>query len=319
MKKDGSWKDFFEDPARFADAINGFGCNGEQEVKEEDIQEVDTQIRRLKIPKFVNSMVDRRIIKSAKSRDMLRKVALGVNYLFIGMEPQEEIDYSLPLRNMLYDVAEYEKQAAKIRKKVRKEHQGLSSGEYLYGFKADSKLLPVVTFVLYSGENEWIGPTCLHDMLEFTDIPTNLRNLIPNYKINIVSIRDIKDTSIFKTDLRYVLDFLRNVKDKEKLKELVENDPYYKSMDEDAYDVVANYANVKKLVEVKDEYKDVEGRMNMCTAIREMMEDSKLEGREEKLVAIVQKKLNRGDSVEKIADDLVEEVDTIREIIKRLE
>lgn len=25
MKKDGSWKDFFEDPARFADAINGFG------------------------------------------------------------------------------------------------------------------------------------------------------------------------------------------------------------------------------------------------------------------------------------------------------
>lgn len=116
-----------------------------------------------------------------------------------------------------------------------------------------------------------------------------------------------------------MLDFLRNVKDKEKLKELVENDPYYKSMDEDAYDVVANYANVKKLVEVKDEYKDVEGRMNMCTAIREMMEDSKLEGREEKLVAIVQKKLNRGDSVEKIADDLVEEVDTIREIIKRLE
>ena len=78
-----------------------------------------------------------------------------------------------------------------------------------------------------------------------------------------------------------MLDFLRNVKNKEKLKELEENDPYYKSMDEDAYDVVANYANVKKLVEVKDEYKDVEGRMNMCTAIREMMEDSKSEGRME--------------------------------------
>ena len=29
MKKDGSWKDYFEDTARFADAINGFGCNGE--------------------------------------------------------------------------------------------------------------------------------------------------------------------------------------------------------------------------------------------------------------------------------------------------
>lgn len=156
---------FFEEPARFADAINGFGCNGEQVVKEEDIQEVDTQIRRLIIPKFVDSMTVRRMVNFAKSRDMLRKVALGVHYLIIGMEPQEEVDYSLPLRNMLYDVAEYEKQASKIRKKVRKEHQGLSSGEYLYGFKADSKILPVVTFVLYSGENEWSGLTCLHDML----------------------------------------------------------------------------------------------------------------------------------------------------------
>ena len=118
----------------------------------------------------------------------------------------------------------------------------------MYGFKADSKLLPVVTFVLYSGEKEWSGPTCLHDMLEFTDIPANLRSLILNYKINIISIRDIEDTSVFKTDLRYVLEFLRNAKDKDKLKELVENNPYYQSMDEDAYDVVVNYANVKKLI-----------------------------------------------------------------------
>ena len=70
MKKDGSWKDYFEDPARFADAINGFGCNGEQVVKGEDIQEVDTQIRRMKIPEFVNSIAGRDVIKSAKSRDM---------------------------------------------------------------------------------------------------------------------------------------------------------------------------------------------------------------------------------------------------------
>ncbi|MBR2045779.1 MAG: EAL domain-containing protein, partial [Agathobacter sp.] len=48
-----------------------------------------------------------------------------------------------------------------------------------------SRLLPVVTFVLYSGEKEWTGPRCLHDMLEFTDIPDNLRELIPNYKINV--------------------------------------------------------------------------------------------------------------------------------------
>ena len=322
MKKDGSWKDYFEDPARFADAINGFGCNGEQVVKEEDIREADTQIQGWKIPRFVNSFVDGRRVKFTKSRDMLRKVALGVHYLIIGIEAQEEIDYSLPLRNMLYDVAEYEKQARTIRKSVRKEPEGLTAGEYMYGFKSDSRLLPVVTFVLYSGEKEWTGPRCLHDMLEFTDIPDNLRELIPNYKINVISIRDIKDTSVFKTDLRHVLDFLRYARDKNKLKELVENEPYYKSMDEEAYDVVVNYANVKKLVEVKDEYKNIEGRMNMCTAIKEMMEDSKsegrMEGRMEMLERQVQAKLARHESIEKIADDLVESVEVIQQIVKKL-
>lgn len=244
MGKDGSWKGFFEDPVRYADAINGF------------------------VPLIVNSVVGRKTVIAPKFRDMARKVAFGVNFLIVGFEGQETIDYSLPLRNMNYDVAEYEKQARKIRKKVRKNPQGLQSGEYLYGFKFDSKLIPVVTFVLYSGENEWTGPTCLHDMLDFTDIPQSMQRFVPNYKVNVISIKDIKDTSIFKTDLRYVLDFLRFSDDKKKLKELVETTPYYQSMDEDAYDVVANYANVKGLIKAKEYCIDDGGRMNMCTEIQ---------------------------------------------------
>jgi hypothetical protein len=37
------------------------------------------------------------------------------------------------------------------------------------------------------------------------------------------------------------------------------------------------------------------------------------------LVSQVQKKLERGDSVEKIADDLVEEIEIIRGIVKELQ
>ena len=42
------------------------------------------------------------------------------------------------------------------------------------------------------------------------------------------------------------------------------------------------------------------------------------EGDRNRLVSIVQKKLKRGDSVEKIADDLVEDVAEIREIVDNL-
>lgn len=156
--------------------------------------------------------------------------------------------------------------------------EGLSPGEYLYGFGKDSKLFPVTTFILYNGIEDWKGPTCLHDMLDFADIPDSLKKWIPNYRINIIEIRKIKDTSVFQTDLRHVLDFLRYAEDKNKLKELVENNPYYQSMEEDAYDVVAHYAGVAGLVEAKEYYIE-EGKMNMCTAIKEMIEDGRAEGR----------------------------------------
>ena len=83
------------------------------------------------------------------------------------------------------------------------------------GFKVDSKLIPVVTFVLYSGENEWTGPICLHDIIDFADIPKSMQKY------------------------------------------------------------VANYANVKGLIKAKEYCVDDGGRMNMCTAIKEMINDGK--------------------------------------------
>ncbi len=38
MEKDVSWKSFFSDDERYADIINGIGCNGKQTVKREDFQ-----------------------------------------------------------------------------------------------------------------------------------------------------------------------------------------------------------------------------------------------------------------------------------------
>ncbi|MGN0141186.1 MAG: hypothetical protein ACI4AD_03100 [Roseburia sp.] len=63
----------------------------------------------------------------------------------------------------------------------------------------------------------------------------------------------------------------------EKLGQLVENDAYYRHMDEDAYDVVAWYTNSTELMQTRD-YQREDGKIDMCTAIREMMEDSRREG-----------------------------------------
>jgi len=280
MEKDSGWKRYFSDNHRYADIINGIGCDGMQLVKDTDLSEKDGQAGR-------------------KERDLLRKTAFGINFALIGIENQETIDYSLPLRNMVYDAAEYEKQAAKIRRKIRKSRRKLGAGEYLYGFAKDSKLKPVVTFVLYSGLEEWDGAVSLHGILDFTDIPENLRKLTSDYKINVINIRKLEHTEVFQTDVRQVFDFIRCSEDDVALTELVKNDPYYQNMDEDAFDIAVMYTKATQLIQTKEEWRKG-GKVDMCTAITKLIADGKEEGMEEKTRSIVLNMLKRNMSDEDI-------------------
>lgn len=308
MGKDTGWKEFLSDDERYADVINGIGCKGEQVVKKEDLQEMDTQTGLFRGPKFIHKLTQLRK-GNVKVRDCLRKVAFGTNFAIIGIENQETMDYSIPLRNMSYDVGTYEKQAAKIRKETRKKYKGLSAGEYLYGFKKDDRLLPAVTFILYSGSKSWDGPKTLHEILDFTDIPKELKEMVADYQINLVEICELKDTSVFKTDVRQVFDFIRCSNDKNALKELVEKDDYYKNMEEDAFDVAVQYTNATELIEAK-EYYEKEGMVDMCKALTELIEEGREEGREAEL-ANTERERQRADAAEK-------EVRILREEIERL-
>lgn len=287
MVKDIEWKAYFADDERYADIINGIGCGGRQIVTGADLHELDTQGGFIRMLRNVGRRNFKNVRRKIKIRDVLRKAAFGVNFAIIGIENQEDIDYSMPLRNMSYDLGEYEKQTAKIRREVRKTPKGLSDGEYLYGFMKESRVYPVVTFILYSGEEDWDGPESLHEMIDFTDIPESITEMVQDYRINLIEIRKLKDTSVFKTDVRQVFDFIRCSEDKKALKKLVESDEYYSSMEEDAYDVVAQYANASELVEAKDYYSRKDGKVDMCKAIKELIEEGREEGIEVGLRALV--------------------------------
>ena len=59
--------------------------------------------------------------------------------------------------------------------------------------------------------------------------------------------------------------------------DLVEHDPYYHKMNEDAFDVVIKYTNSKELVSLK--LYDVDGgKKDVCKAITDLMQDSREEG-----------------------------------------
>ena len=114
----------------------------------------------------------------------------------------------------------------------------------------------------------------------------------------------------------------------QKLKELVEGDSAYQELEEDAYDMIAAYTKVEKFVAIKDKYKEKE-KVNMCQALNELLEDSRLtgveqgieqgieRGTEQAIFRIVYKKIKKNYTLDMIADDLEEEAEVIRPLYER--
>ncbi|MBD5464821.1 MAG: transposase [Lachnospiraceae bacterium] len=214
--------------------------------------------------------------RSQKYRDLIRKTAFGVNFAVIGVESQTEVDYLMPLRVMSYDAGEYEHQAVGQRKTVRRT-KGTSRAEFLSGFTKDSRLKPCMTLVLFYGES-WDGSRDLHGILDFRDIPEELRAVVNDYQIQLLEIRKLPNTEVFQTDLKQVFNFIHCSNDKKKLRELVEHDPAYREMEEDAYEAAAVFTGAEELLEVEKFYEEG-GKVDMCQALTALIADGRNEGR----------------------------------------
>lgn len=273
MDKDFSKKNCLADNERYADLINGLLLDGEQRVRAEDLHDMDTQGLGL-LAWFGKRRGNYRLLY----RDLVRKVGMGVNFLVVGFENQELVHYWMPVRDMSYDAAEYDRQVRRIRKRVRKQ-QRLSRAEWLSGFHKTDRLYPCITLVLYYGEN-WDGARSLHELLDFTDIPPKLKTYINDYPIHVFEIRKLEDMTVFHTDLKQIFEFIKYSSDKRKLRQLVQSDPAYQQMDEDAYDMAVQYTGATELMAVKGDYESG-GKVNMCRALTEMLADERQEGFEE--------------------------------------
>lgn len=97
----------------------------------------------------------------------------------------------MPLRCMEYDLKEYQRQAVEQKRTLKRaagEGRNVTDAEFLSGFPKEGKLHPSITIVLYYGK-DWDGNTDLHGLLDFTNIPKELREMVNNYKLNLVDIK----------------------------------------------------------------------------------------------------------------------------------
>ena len=273
-KEDELLKCYLSDDERYADLINGVSFGGRQVVRAEDLSDRDTQTGYHKNTRTVKGK------KNTKYRDLFRKASFGANFAVVGVENQTQVHYLMPVRCMEYDVKEYRRQEVEQKRSLKKavEEKGITSAEFLSGFSKEGKLHPCITIVLYYG-NDWDGSTDLHGLLDFTNIPEELRGMVNNYKLNLIDIKKLEQTDMFHTDLKQVLDVIRCADDEKKLEELITTDPAYKTVAGDAYDVMAAFVKSKTLVQLKE---TEEGEtIDMCKALQDWAARERREGRQE--------------------------------------
>ena len=123
---------------------------------------------------------ERDVVKYWKDGD----VRIGL----IGLESQTKVEREMVLRVLGYDGASYRDQ---LRKNTDEE---------------EKTLYPVLTLVLYFGEDHWNKPKTSKELL---DISEDLDDYVSDYRINVVEIAWLDDETIskFTSDFRIVADF----------------------------------------------------------------------------------------------------------------
>lgn len=296
---------YFADENRYADLINGYVYQGKAVVKGTDVQDRDASVAgKSKRGSF------------RKCRDLVRKVVRGIDVVLVGLENQDEVHYAMPIRVMLEDAAEYDEQLRTIQRNHR-QRKDLHGAEYLGRFAKTDRVAPVVTLVLYYGEKPWDGARQLCELMEQKGRPDELNALINDYKIQVLEVRSFEETWRFKTDLREVFGFIRRAGDKDAEHEFTrENETAFQAIEEDAYDVIAALTSSRELKQIKEQYRSEGGRINMCEAIKGMIEDGRVEGhrkgRQEKAQTAVRNMYLRGMSCKDAADICEEDISLVK-------
>ena len=162
------------------------------------------------------------------------------------------------------------------------------ASEYLSGFYREDRLIPIITLVLYFSPGEWDRPMSLHEMLAVQD--PEILSFVSDYKLNLIAPGQMTDAEIdrFNTSLREVMLFIKYSEDRAKLNEMVEKDDRFKNIDRKAATVISTVTGI----EIENEIK--EDKVNMCQALREMMEDANKEGMQNARVAMAKRMLEEG-------------------------
>lgn len=278
-KKNIVWNHYLRDKRRFADVINGFLYHGEQIVSAEELEDLSTVYAQ---PQLSDEGGEPEGERTERVRDIRMSAKTGEIYCLYALENQQHVNYAMPFRCMEYDAMEYGKQLDGIRKKNAEEKQFENDGEWLCKVKKTDKLSPIYTICLYHGEEPWDGPRSLKDMMDFGEGEESclLGSYFADYPMRLVCINEKESFDEFQTEIKKVFHLMRFRKEKERLQQELKTNPDYENVDKETVEAISVMLDMPKIWEYRNDFvKNKEGEgINMCQAMREILEDARTEG-----------------------------------------
>lgn len=293
-KIDVCTKAYMSNPRFFSDAFNYYFFQGRQVVKAEELSVQD--ITELALP--YGEGEESVIIPAQKYRDILKLWTVMTNedatFMLLGIENQTNVHYAMPIRNMLYDALNYSSQVEKIGKEHRR-RKDTKQDEFLSGFKKQDKVKPVFTLVIYWGTKDWDGPKSLYEMMDIKDeMKEIVHRYVNDYKLHLIIPSEIENFEYFSTELGFCFRYIQSSTSKVKLKKLLHDfGGVYSRLDKVSGELIQVVTNTKLPKEAKKEES-----VDMCQAIKEMMEDARMEGIEETAKSTARNLLENGADLE---------------------
>jgi len=265
---DAKCKAFFSVPQNFADLVNSVVFKGHPVINPNDLENAETEI--------ISEDEGKSFFVDVAKTWILKNIKVTI----IAIENQNYVDYGMIIRNMRTELLNYIKQVNAI-KEYHKEQKDLKGDEFLSGISKSDLLTPVITVVVYLGEEPWDGPRELYDVL---DIDNKIAMAVNNYKLNLFDYHEYQDASLFTGEVKKILEILKIRSNKNAIQNYAKNNRYM-------YKTTGELMNA--LVGIKMDKNNViktakgENMIDMCKGLAELCEDYRKEGIEQGIITLV--------------------------------
>ena len=243
----------------FADIINGLLFEGEQIVKEDALTDAQP---------FSMYKADGKLHEQerdvAKYWNKTSPCHISVRIAFLGFENQTKYEKDMAIRVIGYDGAAYRAEL---------------SQEDRY---------PVITLVLYFGDEPWGKNRTLYDAIE---VPEKFRPYVNDYKVNVFEIAHLPEEAIdyFQSDFRIVVDYFVHKR----------TDPDYRPVDPVAFKHVDEVLKMLTAITHDERFiESLEGEggkpKDMCEVLDRVEARGKIEGRQEGILETLESLVKKG-------------------------